>query len=77
MSYDALVYVSTCLTMHVYLCAYEGGVWSTYQMRCRPLGIARTALTVPLTLGNLNVRRGSRRLLCRLYSSTVPFRRPA
>lgn len=26
MSYDALVYVSTCLTMHVYLCAYEGGV---------------------------------------------------
>jgi hypothetical protein len=49
----------------------------SYQMRCLPLGIARTALTGPLTLGNLKVLLGSRRPLCKLYSSTDPFLLPA
>src|SRR5205823_1085915 len=49
----------------------------TYHIRCLPFGIALTALTAPLTLGNLKVRLGSLRPLWRLYSSTVPFLRPA
>lgn len=48
--------------------------WGTYHISVRPLGMARTALTGPLTLGNLKVREGSERVLCRLYSSTVPLR---
>ena len=48
-----------------------------YQTRCLAFGIARTALTAPLTLGNLNVLWGSLSPLCKLYSSTVPFLLPA
>jgi hypothetical protein len=64
--------------------ALEGGVsygvdtliggFGTYHISVRPLGMARTELTGPLTLGNLKVREGSERVLCRLYSSTVPLR---
>src|ERR1700712_1099430 len=53
------------------------GRLSSYHIRCRPFGIARTALTGPLPAGNLNVLWGSRSPLCKLYSSTQLFRRPA
>lgn len=49
----------------------------TYQTRCFPLGIALTAVTGPLPLGNLKVLWGSLKLLCKEYSSTVPFLLPA
>jgi hypothetical protein len=52
----------------------DGGASGTYHINVRPLGMARTALTGPLTLGNLKVREGSERVLWRLYSSTVPLR---
>jgi hypothetical protein len=55
----------------------KGSSKRTYHNKCFPFGIVRTALTGPLTLGNLKVLLGSRKLLCKLYSSTEPFLRPA
>jgi transcriptional activator SPT8 len=42
-----------------------------------PDGNSLSAVTGPLPCGNLKVRSAFLKPLCRLYSSTVPFRRPA
>jgi hypothetical protein len=52
----------------------------TYQIKCLPFGIPRTAYTGPDPCGNLKILAGSLFRVPRwwmLYSSTVPFLRPA
>ena len=47
------------------------------QIKCRPLGMAVMAVTLPEPSGNFSVRVGSPSPLWTLNSSTVPLRRPA
>lgn len=51
-------------TINLANCLANGG-WAkdAYHTRCRPLGIAFTAVTGPLPWGNLNTRSGVRRPL--------------